>query len=132
MTKPVLCLLGALVLAGCTSADAISGATVQEVVVTRGADPRGASKVYVIRLDGEDAVLGPGETLRRPVPVGRYTLSATTEPPRIDLRALLDAAPLDRASMPLTMFPGRQAVVEVETGPLGGPRLMPRPGARVD
>ncbi|MEM0947712.1 MAG: hypothetical protein AAGK37_09925 [Pseudomonadota bacterium] len=95
----------------------------QEVVVTRGDDPRGIDKVYEVDFDGETIALGAGQTLRRDVPIGRYTVVATTDPGRLDLRPFLNNVPFDRASLGIAVYGDRRTVVEIETGPLGGPLL---------
>ena len=117
-------------LAACGTDAPVNRADVAEFVIYRGADPAGDDKTYRIKLNGRvTGDLRAGESLRTDVAPGRFTMTAETEPKRIPLGLGLGFAPLERTTgKPFNMRPGRQVVVELETGPFGGPRLIERRG----
>ena len=131
MTR-LLILVLSLGLAACGAPPVVERAEVAEFVVFRAEEDGARDRAFRIRLNGETAgKLRAGEALRRGVPAGGFTLSAETEPRRFPLSLGLDLAPLERANKRFNMRPGRQVVVEVQAGALGGPLLIERRRAEV-
>lgn len=127
-----LILLSMLSLAACGLAPEVDRSEVAEFVVFRSDDDGASDRSFRIRLNGETAgEVRAGEAFRYGVPAGAFTLSAETEPRRLPLDLGLDLAPLERANKNFDMRPGRQVVIQVQTGPLGGPMLIERRRAEV-
>ena len=131
MTRTLVLVL-TLGLAACGVSSEADRAEVAEFVVFRSDDGTRVDRAFRIKLNGEVAGdLRPGEALRYGVPAGEFTLTAETAPKRFPLSLGFDFAPFERASKRFNMRPGRQVVVEVQPGVLGGPLLIERRRARV-